>query len=308
VGRETGHDLWAHGEVEFFLGRPAEPGEPQTADDVGYHATSPIVFGQSLRRRAIACLTGMGIPVKYAHSEVGYSDAVEPGGLVWEQHEIELELLPLPEAADAVAITRWVVGNLAAEMGLRCSFEPIVVEGHPGNGLHMHLAPRAGGAPVEVGAGRGELTEPARWLIGGLLRLGGALMAFGNRSPRHLTWGLSDRSALVRLPAGPPAIAGSAAITPTIEFRLPDGSAHPHLVLAGIAQAMVLGARMGHLDDLLNRTEAGSEDVGADAPALPSTRARVGDAVARGRAALEAGGVFPTVLLDLLIVDRRDPG
>jgi glutamine synthetase len=318
---ETGHDLWAHGEVEFFLGRPADGREPAPADDVGYHAASPVVFGQALRRRAIACLTEMGVPVKYAHSEVGYSDSAEPGGTIWEQHEIELQLLPLPEAADAIVLTQWVVRNLAGAQGVRCSTEPIVLPGHPGNGLHVHFSPRAGGAPIAVGARREALAEPARWLIGGLLRLGGALMAFGNRSPhsftrlrqgrevpRHLTWGAADRSALVRLPAVPPAIDGGAAITPTIEFRLPDGSAHPHLVLAGAAQAMVLGARMRHLDDLLARTEAGSEEVGADAPSLPTTRARVGDAVARGREALAAGGVFPPSLLDLVIADRRDPG
>jgi glutamine synthetase len=318
---ETGHDLWAHGEVEFFLGRPADAGEAHGADDVGYHATSPLVFGQALRRRAIACLSEMRIPIKYAHSEVGYSESGEPGGTIWEQHEIELELLPLPEAADAITLTQWVVGNLASELGLQCSFEPIVLSGHPGNGLHVHFSPRSDDGPVAVGATRDELTEPARWLIGGLLRLGGALMAFGNRSPhsftrlrqgrevpRHIAWGASDRSALVRLPAVPPAADGGAAITPTIEFRLPDGSAHPHLVLAGAAQAMVLGARVRHLDDLLARTEAGSEDFGTDAPAMPSTRARVADAVARGRAALEAGGVFPTTLLDLVISGRHEPG
>jgi glutamine synthetase len=141
-------------------------------------------------------------------------------------------------------------------------------------------------------------------------------MAFGNRSPdsftrlrqgrevpRGVTWGASDRRALVRLPALPDGGDGAMAITPTIEFRLPDGSAHPHLALAAAAQAMVLGRRMSDLEDLLARTEAGREPPPADAAPLPTSRAEIGNALARDRAAFEAGGVFPPPLLDRLIAD-----
>jgi len=113
VTAETGHDLWAHGEVEFFLGQRVDGDQENGADDLGYHATRPVVFGQALRRRALVCLSEMGIPVKYAHSEVGHIAPPEPGGLTWEQHEIELDLLPLPQAADAIVLTQWVLRNLA---------------------------------------------------------------------------------------------------------------------------------------------------------------------------------------------------
>jgi len=315
VTAETGHDLWAHGEVEFFLGQRVDRGEENGADDRGYHATRPVVFGQALRRRALVCLSEMGIPVKYAHSEVGHIAPPEPGGLTWEQHEIELDLLPLPQAADAIVLTQWVLRNLAHDLDIRCSTEPIVVPGHPGNGLHLHLSPRRDDVPVETETQREEMTPPARWLIGGLLRLGGALMAFGNRSPhsftrlrqgrevpRSLSWGASDRAALVRLPAVP---GGVAAITPTIEYRLPDGSAHPHLVLAGVAQAMVLGRRMNGLDELLALTEAGREPPGSDAAPLPTSNAEIGEALARHRGAFEAGDVFGAGLIERLINDLR---
>jgi glutamine synthetase len=315
---ETGHELWAHGEVEFFLGQPADRDGPRGADDRGYHATTPFVFGQSLRRRAIVCLSAMGVPVKYAHSEVGHIASPEPSGMVWEQHEIELELLPLPEAADAIVLTQWVLHNLARDQGLECRTGPIVVPGHPGNGLHLHLSPRPDGAPVETAAPGETLPAPARWLIGGLVRLGGALMAFGNRVPdsftrlrqgrevpRRLTWGAFDRTALVRLPAVPAGADGGPTITPTIEFRLPDGAAHPHLVLAGAAQAMVLGRGMNDLAELLARTEAGAVAVEGDTGGLPTAAPQVGDALDRHRAAFEAGGTFPTGLLDHLIADLR---
>jgi glutamine synthetase len=318
VTAETGHDLWAHGEVEFFLGQAVDGGQDSGGDDRGYHATRPVVFGQALRRRALVCLSEMGVPVKYAHSEVGHIASSEPGGLTWEQHEIELDLLPLPQAADAIVLTQWVLRNLAHDLDIRCSTEPIVVPGHPGNGLHLHLSPRRDGAPVETKTQRDELTPPARWLIGGLLRLGGALMALGNRSPhsftrlrqgrevpRRLTWGASDRRALVRLPAVP---GGDASITPTVEYRLPDGSAHPHLALAGVAQAMVLGRRMNDLDELLAQTKAGADTPGPDAAPLPASNAEIGEALARHRAAFEAGDVFGAGLIERLIDDLRGSG
>jgi glutamine synthetase len=318
---ETDCDLWAHGEVEFFLGKRADECDAHGAGGRGYHATSPFVFGQALRRRALVCLAEMGVPVKYGHSEVGCIEPQEPGGIIWEQHEIELGLLPLPEAAEAIVLTQWVLRNLAHDLGMRCSTEPIVLPDHPGNGLHLHLSPRRDGAPLGVGSHGEEPTAPARWLIGGLVRLGGALMAFGNRAPasftrlrrgrevpRRLTWGAFDRSALVRLPAVPAGADGDAAITPTIEFRLPDGSAHPHLTLAGVAQAMVHGRGMADLDELLARTDAGADAAGSDAPALPTTGAEIGDALARHRAAFEAHGVFGAAFVDRLIADLRGDG
>ena len=40
----------------------------------------------------------------------------------------------------------------------------------------------------------------------------------------------------------------------TVEFRLPDGSAHPHLLLAGIVQAMIAGKEIEDIDALLDQT------------------------------------------------------
>ena len=57
-------------------------------------------------------------------------------------------------------------------------------------------------------------------------------------APHAIVWGEYDRSALVRLPMNATTEDGRVVSPPTIEFRLPDGSAHPHLVLAGAAQAM----------------------------------------------------------------------
>ncbi len=314
VERETGVSLRALGEVEFFLGRRSTETDMYGAADRGYHATSPFVFGEALRRRALALLAEIGVPVKYGHSEVGYVEAIEAEGVIWEQHEIELGLAPLPEAADAVALTHWVLRNLAHAEGLRCSFEPILRRGHAGNGLHFHLSAVLDGSHAATRAADGRLTDPARWLIGGLVQYGGALMAFGNRAeesfvrlsqakeaPNRVNWGEYDRSALVRLPVVATDADGRLVSPPTIEFRLPDGSAHPHLLLAGIAQAMVQGRVTPDLDALLDATAAARTGANGGGAHVPRSFAEVGDALERHRAVFESGEVFPAVLVDARI-------
>jgi glutamine synthetase len=313
--RETGVALHALGEVEYFLGRRAGEGDVYGAGDRAYHATSPFVFGEDLRRRAMATLAEIGVPVKYGHSEVGYVEASEADGFIWEQHEIELGLAPLPEAADGVALTQWVLRNLAHQQGMRCSFDPILQRGHAGTGLHFHLSPVRDGRHLGGRGANGALEEPAQWLIAGLVRMGGALMAFGNRdegsliritqakeAPNAIVWGEYDRSALVRLPIAPESVAGRPVYPPTIEFRLPDGSADPHLLLAGVAQSMVEARAHGRMGEVLERTSVTALAQGAATPTpVPSRFLEVAEELAAHRAAFEAGGVFPQVLLDRLI-------
>jgi glutamine synthetase len=253
------------------------------------------------------------VPVKYGHAEVGYVRAEEAGdGSIWEQHEIELGLAPLPEAADGVALTQWVLRRLAHEEGMRVNFEPVLRRGHAGTGMHVHLSPVAGQQHLAIRGPDGRLTDPARWLIGGLARHGAALMAFGNRvessfvrlaqameAPSAVTWGEFDRGALVRLPILATHPDGRPVSPPTIEFRLPDGSAHPHLLLAGVAQAMAAGRSLADLDARLEATRAERfrKDPGGAVP-VPGTSREVAHALRAERAAFESGGVFPAELID----------
>lgn len=312
VHDELGVEYLALGEVEYFLGLPAERVDVERPSDRGYHATSPLVAGEGMRRRAIRHLADMGVPIKYAHSEVGLIDARKDEGRVWEQHEIELGLAPLPEAADAIALTRWVLLNLAQEEGAHCRFDPIVKEGHAGCGLHVHslLQPVAGGAPAFDEDG--SVGSSGRWLIGGLVQIAPALMAFGNRdagsfvrlrqakeTPVAVSWGACNRKALIRLPVAAPGAGPGEAWPPTIEFRLPDGSALPHLLLAGMAQALLLGRETPDLEALLARTSSDTgEGDSAVLPRLPRDRKEVGAALAQARPALEAGDVFSAPIIE----------
>ena len=314
---DAGVELLALGEVEYFLGKRRDESDIYGADDRGYHSVSPFVFGEPLRRRALEVLFEMGVRVKYGHSEVGYIEPQEPDGVIWEQHEIEMALDTLPRAADGIVLAQWVLRNLAHQSGMRCSTDPIMAEGHAGNGLHFHVAPARNGELIPVHEEDGELSDPARWLIGGLVEMGAALMAFGNRAPGSLTrltqeteaphpitWGAYARSALIRLPSRARDVEGRAVSPTTVEFRLPDGSAFPHLLLAGIALAAIRGSRTEALDDLLKATAAStiSEGGGKAAP-VPWSFREVATAVADHRDAFEAEGVFPAALLDRLLSD-----
>jgi len=318
VLEEIGVDLRALGEVEYFLGKRATESDIYGQNERGYHATSPFVFGERLRREAMVLLRGIGVGIRYGHSEVGYVEPVAPDNLIWEQHEVELALAPLPDAADGIALTQWVLRNLAHRYGMRLSFRPILRVGHAGSGLHFHLSPVVDGEHRGGRNDAGELHDAAKWLIAGLVRLGGALMAFGNRedgsftrlrqgkeAPTGVTWGEFDRRGLVRLPMTTVDTDGNPVSTPTVEFRLPDGSAHPHLLLAGIAQAAVLGAATKDLDALLAASEASAARVQPGlVAAVPKSRREVADAVSAFRGVFEAGDVFPMVLLDRVLADR----
>lgn len=319
--KETGVDLHALGEVEYFIGK--HPGENSNygSDDRGYHASSPFVFGEKLRRQALITLAGMGIPLKYAHSEVGYVAADEKENWIWEQHEIELLLQPLPQAAESVVLVQWVLRNLAHQNGMLCSFDPVVRQGHAGNGMHFHMSPVVRGQNLSLNGSDGRLRDQAKWLIGGLARYGTTLMAFGNRAPtsflrltqgkeapQTVTWGRFNRKALVRLPIIPKDEKGRAVCPETIEYRLPDGSAHPYLLLAGIAQAMIAGKTLPQMDDWLEKTATDAAAKQAHGvPPIPQSFDAIAEVLSADRKVFEAGEIFsPRQIDSIILAMKRD--
>ena len=305
--RRPGFELHALGEIEYFLGHRTKRARSYGANERGYHASSPFVFGEALRRKALVHLAEMGVPVKYGHAEVGYVEADAVDSRVWEQHEIELWLQPLPAAADAVVLTQWVLRNLALRAGMLCSFAPMAPQGPR---RQRHALPfravrrRAPTCPTRVD---GTLTSEAKWLDCRPGEHGAALMAFGNRSRDSFVRLSQGKEAPERRDLGPlqPQGAGPASrlSRPTsdgretspgpIEFRLPDGSAHPHLLLAGIAQALVAGRQLPDID-AHDRTDGrhGHGPGRQREPRAADVHRRLPMPSTGSRDALEAGGVF----------------
>ncbi len=307
-----GFELYALGEVEYFLGKKPEEQDCYGASDRGYHASAPFVFGESVRRDAIRTLSGMGVPIKYGHSEVGYVPTGEKEERIWEQHEIEMGLTPLDKAAHAVTLTHWVLRNLAYREGMRLSLDPVVQQGHPGNGLHFHFSPYLAKGHLRIGEDQAKFPDSALHVIAGLVRYGGTLMAFGNRestsflrlsqakeAPSSVTWGRFNRKALVRLPIVATDEKGRLVSPETIEFRLSDGSAHPQLLLAAIAQTICAARESGDSREWIEKTEVERASAGNNnRVGIPKGFHEVVAALRRDRDVFEAGDVFPARVID----------
>lgn len=306
----AGFELHALGEIEYFIGHKLTGKLDERLEDRGYHAASPFVFGQELRRRALTILSEIGVPVKYGHSEVGFAGAADDSEMTWEQHEIELALAPLPFAADCVALTQWVLRNLAREYEMEISFEPVVRKGHAGSGMHFHMAPVVHDQYLSVFESNNIISDFAELLISGLLTNGCSLMAFGNRtpssfvrlfqgkeSPAAVTWGQFNRKALVRLPVTMLDSTGASAYPETVEFRLPDGSTNPHLLLAGIAQAACAAHAMSNRRDLMESLRSDASK-GEAARKIPTNSKEIAALLEKDRATYQAADVFPSSLID----------
>ena len=223
-----------------------------------------------------------------------------------------------------------MVREVAYAHGLEATFAPLVSGDGAGNGLHIHSRLVRDGANVIVDdAG---ITDTARRLIAGYLSAARALSAFGNmvptsylrfaegdESPEDICWGMQDRTGLVRVPlawggdvlAGMVGHANPGSSEPipeptthpqTVEFRLGDGSADVHLLLAGMAVA----ARRG-LDDPGRLEQAARLNAadGEDFETLPTSCAEAADALEDEREMFEADGVFPAALIDSVLAGLR---
>lgn len=307
--RQTGMTLEAFGELEYYLVDAPEAIYP-VEEERGYQESAPFSKHERVREQVLGHLAAMGIPLKYAHGEVGN---IRTADRQMVQHEIELQPLPLEQAADALVLTKWVVREVAYSHGLEATFAPLVSGQGAGNGLHIHSRLVRDGVNVIAGGGDDddddELSDTGRRLIAGYLSAARALTSFGNtvptsylrfsdgdESPEDICWGMRDRTGLVRVPLawGGDVLAGMVAhanpgtteaipepaVHPqTVELRLGDGSADVHLLLAGMAVAAARGLR----DD-----------------------AESADALEGERELFEADGVFPAALIDAVLDGLRD--
>lgn len=325
----TGLTLEAFGELEYYLVGHPDDAYP-VEEDRGYQESTPFAKGEQVREQVLGHLNAMGIPLKYVHGEVG---SLLEGDRQLVQHEVELQPLPLDQAADALVVAKWVVREVAHTHGMEATFAPSVSAGGAGNGLHIHSRLVRNGANAMVR--KDGINDIGRRLIAGYLTSARALTAMGNtvptsylrfaegeESPAAVCWGEKDRTGLVRVPlawtgdvlpamlahANPgqhEALPSSAAHPQTVELRLGDGSADVHLLLAGMAVA----ARHGLSDptslDTAERLSTAQHDRFEQ---LPSSCAESADVLEAQRASFEADEVFPTTLIEAMLTRLRAYG
>jgi len=270
--KSTGYDLKALGELEFYLIFEQPRKMFMLSKQQGYHASPPFAKTTPVLNEIASLIAQITGSVKYCHNEVGYienlqSEIPELNGKTAEQLEVEFFLTDIEDLANYIALSTWIIRNVAYQNNCFASFFPKIDPGHAGNGLHFHLALTKDNKNIMVD-NSGELSTEALMLIGGLCHYAPSLTAFGNtvtasylrlvpgqEAPTKVCWSHSNRNSLIRVPlAWNKANNLASKINPqqkelfeyhntrqTVEFRSPDGSALVHLLLAGLILAVQWG-------------------------------------------------------------------
>ncbi len=267
---------------------------------------SPYGIRTSLERSAfLVDLAGSaeraGLSVEQIHTEYGHD-------------QLEVSLAPdTPVAtADAVILTRIVLGRAAARHGLQISFSPVPFEGAAGNGAHLHLSLADDDGPLFAGGSGPYGIRPAGGAaIAGVIDTlpdllgvyaGSVLSALrlkpGNWAGAAACWGLENREAAVRFIAATPGSPHGA----NAELKLIDPSANPYL-----AAAAFLGSALRGIDRGLELPDEIPEDPsrsGATPPPLPTEQRAAIEAIAGSATAAEL--LTPEVIEALVAVRRHE--
>jgi glutamine synthetase len=336
----TGATLKALAELEFYLILEREDDRFAGLAQRNYHQAAPYLHGRAIADEILRVTSAVTGGVKYCHAEVGYVDRVESedpeiDGRRVEQYELEFDLMPVEDLGFALTIARWLVRVVADRHGASVTYLPKLEQDMAGSGMHLHFAVERDGRNTMRNAD-GELSDDALRVIGGLIGEVPALTAFGNtvaasylrlvpgqEAPTRVCWGRHDRSSLLRVPLsfrtpnrmdlafnpeedGPYPDVESLA---TVEYRSPDGTAFPSLLLAATTLCIAEGLAADDGIEIATRFEV-TGGVGADAPPdeslpqLPASAAEAADRLQERREAFVARGL-PGRLIDLVIRKLR---
>ena len=230
---ECGIEMMVGTEVEFYLFKLDEKGEPttETFDKAGYMDIAPEDHGENIRREICFTLEQMGITPEASHHEEG------PG-----QNEIDFHYSDALTAADNVATFKWIVNTKAASNGLYADFSPKPIAGEAGNGMHINISYRPVAGKADDGT---ENLLPN--ILGGILKHIGEITYFLNpvensynrlgasKAPEYISWGKENRSTLIRVPSSKNA--------KRLELRSPDPLCNTYLALTLIINAAIEGIK-----------------------------------------------------------------
>jgi len=307
---EMGFTFYVHPEMEFFLFADSQGTVP--LDSGSYFDMTPLDVQQDFRRQAINTLEQMGISVEYSHHEVAPS-----------QHEIDLRFADALTMADNVMTFRLVVKETALQRGIYATFMPKPVEGQWGSAMHLHLSLFEGDTNAfHDPPDRYHLSKTARSFTAGLLRHAREITAVTNQwvnsykrftarlhgplpsgeAPVFVSWGHSNRSALIRVPMYKPRKGAST----RIEYRAPDPACNPYLAFALLLAAGLKGIEEGYElpeeaeDNIFELTAA--ERAAAGIERLPSS---LGDALTLMEGSELVAETLGEHLFDFFLANKR---
>lgn len=254
-----GLDYYVGPELEFFLFKIHPNGEllPLTPhDEAGYFDVSTDL-AHSVRRQMVDALTAMGIDVEASHHEVAAG-----------QSEIDFRYGQALKAADAAITFRTTLKAVAQKNGLHCTFMPKPIAGINGSGMHVHQSlwyRDSGDTAMYDPESEYGLSQTALHFIAGQLAHAAAMTPIiaplvnsykrlvpGYEAPIYISWGRTNRSALIRIPR---LTAGRYKST-RCELRCPDPSCNPYL-----AFAVMLAAGLSGIENKLEPPPPTEEDL-----------------------------------------------
>ena len=228
---EHGFDALVGHEMEFVLVGPDGARLP-SALWAQYGLAGTLEF-EGFVTGVIDAATAAGVPIEQLHPEYGAN-----------QFEISLAPQSPVAAADALILTKLIVGRVARAHGLRVSLSPVPFAGSVGSGAHQHFSLRHDGVPLFAGGQGVRGMRPAgeaavAGVLAGLVDaqavlcgsiLSGLRMQPGAWSGARVCWGTENREAAVRFITGGPADPGRS----NVEVKVVDPSANPYLATAAI--------------------------------------------------------------------------
>ena len=332
----TGMEFQAMGELEYYVIAPDSSLFPAT-DQKGYHESAPYAKFNEFRTQCMAYIAQAGGQIKYGHSEVGNFTI---DGMIYEQNEIEFLPVNAEDAADQLMIAKWIIRNLAYQLGYDITFAPKITAGKAGSGLHVHMRIVKDGQNQMLD--NGVLSATARRAIAGMMELAPSITAFGNtnptsyfrlvphqEAPTNICWGDRNRSVLVRVPLGWAAKSDMCRIAnplesesnydttqkQTVEMRSPDGSADLYQLIAGLAVACRYGFELENALEIAERTyvnvnihQKENEDKLNALAQLPDCCEDSAECLARQREIFERHNVFSPAMIDGIIKKLRSYG
>ena len=262
---------------------------------------------QDLRSEIILKMEAIGITVEVHHHEVGTAG----------QGEIDMRFGTLTRMADNMMGYKYIIRNVAAKHGKVATFMPKPIFGDNGSGMHCHQSLWKGETNLFYDEkGYGQVSQTAKYYIGGLLRHAPALLGIcapttnsyrrlvpGYEAPVNLVYSQRNRSAAVRIP-----VYSTSPKAKRLEFRCPDPSANPYLCFA--AQLMA------GLDGIRNKIDPGDpidKDLYDLEPheaekikSTPGSLSEVLDALEKDHAWLLQGDVFTPDVIKTWISYKRE--
>lgn len=227
---ELGYKFLVGPECEFFLFHLDDNGMPTTLshENAGYFDVAPMDLGENARRDMVLTLEEMGYEVEASHHEAAPA-----------QHEIDLHYGEALETADTIMTFKLAAKTVAKRHGLHATFMPKPKSGVHGSGMHINMSLCRNGINIFYDENdKNGLSREAYYFIGGLMKHIKGMTAITNplvnsykrlvsgyEAPAYIAWSATNRSILIRIPAG-------SGFHSRIELRCPDSAANPYLTLA----------------------------------------------------------------------------